>query len=87
MLKAVVIGLGVLIVIGLLALVAGVVQRMGVHRPRPAGPGVAYALPKGAQILEMHADTGRLILRVRTEAGEEVDILDTQDGHLVARIR
>ena len=49
--------------------------------------GFTFALPPGAKIVEMQTQQGRLILRLRTQAGDEVDILDTDDGHLVARIK
>ena len=47
----------------------------------------AYVLPKGAQIVEMRSEPKRLILRLKRTQGEEIDIIDTQDGHLVARIQ
>ena len=47
----------------------------------------AFALPPGAKIVEMQSEPGRLILRVHTQAGDEIDIVDTEDGHLVARIK
>jgi hypothetical protein len=84
-----VIGLGVLIVIAFGALVVGMVAKMGGHTapaPAPAASG-AFALPPGGRIVEMQSQPGRLILRVRTAEGEEVDILDTDDGHLVARVK
>jgi len=89
MLKAVVIGLGVLIVIGLGALVFGVVSKFGKHgAPAPAAVSQgAFVLPEGAAIVEMQSQPDRLILRVRSAVGEEVDIVDLSDGHLIARIK
>jgi hypothetical protein len=85
MLKAVVIGLGALIVIALAFVAIGIVSRLGGHGAAP--PAGAFALPPGAKIVEMQSEPNRLILRVHTQAGDEVDILDTEDGHLVARIK
>jgi hypothetical protein len=34
----------------------------------------------------MQSQPNRLILRLATPAGEEVDIIDTGDGHLVSRV-
>ena len=35
----------------------------------------------------MDSQPGRLILRIRTATGEEIDILDTQNGHLVGQVK
>lgn len=85
MLKAVVIGLGALIVIALAFVAIGIVSKLGGHGA--AQPSDAFALAPGAKIVEMQSEPTRLILRVRTEQGDEVDIVDTDDGHLVARIK
>jgi hypothetical protein len=85
LLQGVVIGLGVLFVIALVGVVAGVVMKRGGHAAAAAGG--AYALPPGAAILDMRSEPGRLVLRLKTKQGEEIDIVDTADGHLVARIR
>jgi hypothetical protein len=85
---AVVIGLGVLIVIALGALVVGIVLRFNGHAtPAAAATGARYTLPAGAKIVEMQTEPGRLILRVHTAAGDEVDIIDTTDGHLVSQLK
>jgi hypothetical protein len=86
-LKAVVIGLGVLIVIALGAVVVGVVQKSSSPRPASQPSGTAFALPKDGRIVEMQVQPDRLIVHVRTATGEEIDIVDTTDGHLVARIK
>jgi hypothetical protein len=88
MLKWVVIGLGVLIVIALGFVVIGIVTKFShPNVPAPAAATGTFALPPGAKIVEMQTQQGRLILHVHTPAGDEVDILDTEDGHLVARIK
>jgi hypothetical protein len=89
MLKAVVIGLGMLIVIALGAVVVGIVQKFSHKAPAPAaGVGQAFALPAGAKIVEMQTSGNRLVLRLHpAEGGDEIDIVDTSDGHLIARIK
>ncbi len=88
MLKAVVIGLGVLIVIALVFLVVGVMTKFNGHAASTsAQAGTRYVLPTGAKIVDMQTQPGRVILRVRSAAGEEVDIIDTQDGHLVSQVK
>lgn len=88
-LLGVVIGLGLLIVLGLGGLVIGVTMKM-----RGAGSSAgssaaapALTLPAGASIEAMEVSGERLILRVKTGAGEEIDIVDTADGHVVSRIQ
>lgn len=85
MLRAVVIVLGVLIVIALGVLVTGLVMKFSTNS-RSAGP-PALALPRGAKILEMHAQPNRLILRIRASGEDEILVVDTGDGHLVTRIK
>ena len=79
-----------LIVIALGAVALGIVQKFS--HPGPAAPsGISAgstALPAGAKIVEMQVSGNRLVLRVRlAQGGEEVDIVDTSDGHLIARIK
>ncbi len=75
-LKAVVIGLGLLIVVGVVALIVGLfwrASRMG----EPAGAKVApptalsgpVALPRGAEITDMTAAADRVVLRLRLADG------------------
>ncbi len=78
-----------LIVIALGFVVIGIVTKFS--HPSASAPAAsatgAFALPPGAKIVEMQTQQGRLILRLHTQAGDEVDILDSDDGHLVARIK
>ncbi|MBI3676588.1 MAG: hypothetical protein HY243_08210 [Proteobacteria bacterium] len=86
-LKAVVIILGVLIVLGLGALVTGMILKFN-GKSRPAsGEGETFALAPGSAIVSSEVSGSRLILRVKNETGEEIDIVDTQDGHLISRIK
>jgi hypothetical protein len=85
---AVVIFLGVLIVIALGVMVVGLVSKFSQPRPsHNAADTAALALPQGAKIVEMQTLSNRLILHVRTADGDEVDIVDTEDGHLVSRVK
>jgi hypothetical protein len=85
---AVVIFLGVLIVIALGVMVIGLVSKFSQPRPsHNAADTAALALPQGAKIVEMQTLSNRLILHVRTADGDEVDIVDTEDGHLVSRVK
>lgn len=85
--KAVVIILGVLIVIALIALVVGVGFKLaGRHGGRGAEAATA-TLPPGAKITAIETSGNRLILGLHTGEGDEVDIVDTDSGHLVARIK
>jgi len=45
-----------------------------------------YTLPKGSSIVDMKVDNGRILVRVKTPAGEEIDTFDMASGRLIARI-
>lgn len=89
---AVVIVLGVLIVIALILLVAGMMRKFS-ETPGPrassgtAAAQSAFVLPPGTKVVEMQSESGRLILHVRGAAGDEIDIIDTEDGHLISQIK
>jgi hypothetical protein len=84
--KLAVIILSALIILAVIALVVGGITHLG--RKAPAhGATAAFQLPPGARIVEMQSQPGRLILRVRDAQGEEIDLLDTQDGHLVGQVK
>lgn len=86
--KLAVIILSTLIILALIALVAGFIFKLG---GKSSGAGSAsssvFQLPPDGEIVEMQTQPGRLILRVRSGAGEEIAIIDTQDGRLVSQIR
>ena len=86
--RGAVIILSVLIVIALIALVLGFTAHGGGKSATTEGNGelARVTLPSGSHIVSMDVEQGRLILRTRAYAGEEVDIIDTQDGHLVGRV-
>lgn len=82
---AVVIFLGVLIVVALGAVAGGLIMKMGGHGASARDTG--FALPAGAVIEAMEVSGNRLILRVKTDTGEEIDIIDTADGRLVGQVK
>ena len=85
---AAVIFLGVLIVIALGVLVVGLVTRFSGGGHRAAEPAFAqFTLAPGNRLVSMDVAADRLVLRMRGPDGDEIDIIDTQTGRLVARIR
>jgi hypothetical protein len=84
---AVVITLGVLIVAALAALVAGIFLQIGHGAPQATASTLSYEPPPGARLIAMETSGDRLILRLRNGGSEEVDIVNTDDGKLVARFR
>ena len=85
--KLAVIILSALIILALIALVTGFVFKMRGKPSAAIQSSAAFQLPPGGEIVEMQTQTGRLILRVRSAEGEEIDIIDTQDGRLVSQIK
>lgn len=83
--KLAVIILSALIILAVIALVVGGI-RLGRKAPY-SGATATFQLPPGAHIIDMQSQPGRLILRVRDATGEEIDLLDTQDGHLVGQVK
>jgi hypothetical protein len=82
-LLAVVIILGVLIVAGLGILLAGLVMRVGGRTPEHAQATV-FVPPRGARVLSVQASGNRLVLYLRTPSGEEIDIVNEENGRPVA---
>jgi hypothetical protein len=80
---AVVIILGVLIVVALGALVVGFAMRLGGHSPSHNQPS-AFVPPSGARIIAVETSGDHVVLHLRTTSGEEIDIVDTENGRLVA---
>lgn len=87
--------LSALIILALIALAVGTVMQMTAHSTRIFGGGKpasapvgaeAFALPPGAKVVKTETQQGRLILHVHSAAGDEIDIVDTADGHLILRI-
>jgi hypothetical protein len=87
MLKAVVIGLGVLIVIALGFVAWGMARKISSAPPDTDRGPAMFALPANAQILDMQTQPGRTILHVRTPKGDEVLIIDTETGRVVGEVK
>ncbi|HEY1613721.1 MAG TPA: hypothetical protein VGF97_08530 [Rhizomicrobium sp.] len=86
-LLAAVIILGALIVIALGTLVVGLVTRFSGHKPpSEAATPAEFTLVPGAKIVSSDISTDRLVLHIRGPSVDEIDIIDTQDGRLVAKI-
>lgn len=83
--------LSTLIVIGIGLLIYGFLRHphptesSGLKAPRPGSTRV-LTLPGHARIQSVHVAGNRLILKLQTDRGQELDILDLRDGHLIARV-
>ena len=84
--KLAVIILSALIILAVIALVVGGIAGLGKKTPY-RGATATFQLPPGARIIDMQSQPGRLILRVRDAEGEEIDLLNTEDGHLVGQVK
>jgi hypothetical protein len=85
-LKAAVIILGILILLALATLVVGFVFKLG-SRSAHRGEATAFVPPPGASIVAMEVSGDRLVLHLHTASGDEVDIVDTESGKLVSRLK
>ena len=85
-LKALVIGMGVLIVAGLVTVVVTVANRT-LDGDRPPTE-TALALPAGAEVLETALDGNRIALRLRLPDGAQaIHVFDLATGRRVATAR
>lgn len=85
--KLAVIILSSLIILALVALVVGAIMKLsGGGKPKAESPST-FVLAPGSRIVSMDSQPGRLILRIRTATGEEIDILDTRNGRLVGQVK
>lgn len=86
--RALVIILGIFIVMALVALIAGFVWRLTNHNQPQSVADVPqiFQLKEGARIVDMKTDSGHVILRIRTDQGEEIEIVDDASGRVVSRI-
>ncbi len=83
-LKALVIGLGLLIVAGLAVVATAIAHRLSAAgAPREA---IALQLPERAAIVETVLDGDRLALRLETDRGPRVVIVDLASGRLVSTV-
>ena len=86
-----VIFLGVLIVVGVGVLIVGLTQGWGgsssasASSPASQKP-ISMTLAPGFAILSSDSQPSRLILHIRSTTQDEIDIIDLNDGHIVAQI-
>jgi len=89
--KALVIGMGVLIVAGMIVLVYGVTTKFGKTSPASKTPDVGevnVTLPPGSEVLDARLDGGTLVVRVRDGAGvTRVILFRREDGRRVGSFR
>ena len=85
-LLAAVILLGVLIVIALGILVVGLSTRLGGHARGDSSP-AEFTLAPGARLVSADVSGDRLVLRLKSSFGDEIDIIDLETGRLVAKLR
>jgi plastocyanin domain-containing protein len=85
----IVVTLGILILVAIGFLIVGFVHK-GSKSEAPATPvaakPVSMTLAPGYRILSSDSQPGRLILHVRSNNKDEIDIIDLADGHIVAQI-
>ncbi|HJM61199.1 MAG TPA: DUF6476 family protein [Alphaproteobacteria bacterium] len=80
-LKALVIGMGVLIVIGVTVIVVTVFNRIQDRaRVVEAPERLDVAIPAGAKLLEMVPNGQRLVLRLETPDGDQIMVVNLRSG-------
>lgn len=86
--RALAIVLGIFIMLALIALIVGFVVRLTGHgrRQSAADAPQILQLKEGARITDMKVDSGHVILRIHTDQGEEVEIIDDESGRVVSRV-
>lgn len=86
--KAAVYIMGVLIVIGIVALVAGIVVKAGHGKKAAAGFGdLNVPVPAGARIAGSRLDGDRLVIDVTSPEGGEVVIVDVRKARVLGRVK
>jgi hypothetical protein len=88
-LKAAVIIMGVLLVIGTIALVVGMVRQAGRiadHFDDKAARNITLPQELTGKVLQMQADGGRLVLLVERADGQKIIILDMTSGKVISTV-
>lgn len=87
-LKALVIGMGVLIIVGVVFLIYAIVQKAGQGGLDGGAPVEAQvALPPGAQVVETRLGDGKILLRLRLADGTgRLIVIDAVSGKPTGRI-
>ena len=78
--------LAVLIVFGIGMLIVGLTKGWGHQTVAPAVKPLSMSLAPGFRILSNDTQPGRLILHVRSDTQDEIDIIDLNDGHIITQI-
>ncbi len=87
-LKGIVIGLGVLIILGLGALIAAVVLRASANTETASPADAMLELPAGGRVADMRLDGQVLVLLLEGADGEqELVVLHLRRGEILRRIR
>jgi hypothetical protein len=85
--------MSVLLAVALLAVVWGFMRQARVlleerhSQAPPADVAASLTLIPGAHIVSAQTEAGRLVLRVVTPAGEEVEVIDLATGKLIQQIK
>lgn len=85
-LKALTIGMGVLIVLGVAGLAAVIAQRAAGAGAGALRPAVVVAVPHGARVVETALDGDRLALRLETPDGPRVTVVDLKTGEALSTV-
>lgn len=85
-LKAIVIGLGGLLVLGFAVLVIGLIVKSKPPRPAQTSAPEPLRLPADASIVDMALADRTLVLRVKQPSGEQLVVVDLVSGAVVKRI-
>jgi hypothetical protein len=86
--RAAVILLGALLLIAFILLIVGFAMKVTGHGAGGAANApVQFTLAPGARIVSTDVSGNRLILRVKSAAGEEIDIIDIETGRLVGQVK
>ena len=86
-LKALVIGMGVLIVAGTVALAVLLVQRLGDRPGSGAAAGLSLGQPEGARIAGIAASDKAISIWVARPDGERVILLDPTGARRIGEVR
>jgi hypothetical protein len=86
MLKVAVVVMGVLIVVGVMALVTILVQRVGGLVASPASVASLVDEPAGSHIAGASAAGDRVVLRLQGGGPDRVVVVDLRSGRVVGRV-
>ncbi len=87
-LKFIVIAMGILIVIGTTVVAVTIVNRLSARQAAPdaVSAEIPVTLPDGARIVETALDGNRLALRIETQSGPRILIIDISTGTLISTV-